>query len=212
MATKRDKWEDIFRALNIDGTKPVEYVTASQIKQTVHEEPRLMASMLSEDKRPKIFRDLGVFILPVSSDKYAIVHGNGYHELEDPGQPRKFQARFPFEMVMLAFGMGETRYLLHAYHSGLLNHFSGAAQMFETMSGKGRTGNFEFRVDGSPAIQVKGAGMEVDKGFESPTEMLLFEAKAFRPKTFLIRQLYYPYRVASDFADKTVRAFFFVAV
>src|SRR5437016_2460923 len=91
-----EKWEGIFRALNIDCTQPVKYVTADQIKDIGHHELRLMVSMDSEGKRPKIFRDLGVFILPVSLEKFAIVHGNGYHELEDPGQPQKFQARYPF--------------------------------------------------------------------------------------------------------------------
>ena len=206
-----DKWEDIFRELNIDCTQPVKYVTAAQIKEITKKEPRNMASMPSEKVRPKIFRDLGVFIVPVSIDKYAIIHGNGYHELEDPGEPQKFPARFPFDMVMLAFGEGENRHLLNAYHSGLLSHFSGVSQMYDVWGGRLR-GSFEFRVDNRPPlIPVNGAQIEIDKGFESPTvnDILLFEAKASLPKTFIIRQLYFPYRALSEVVKKNVRTFFF---
>src|SRR3989454_3783893 len=213
MPTIAEEWEQIFRALKLDCTQPVKYITADQIKGNSDHDLRLMVSMDSEKKRPKIFRDHGVFILPVSLEKFAIIHGNGYHELEDTGPPQKFRARYPFDMVMLGFGSGETRHLLHAWHSGLLEHFTKVPQLYETMSGKGRVGKFDFRVDGSESIPVNGAQMEVDKGFESPNanDLLLFEAKAARPKTFIIRQLYYPYRVASEFVDKTVRSFFFAA-
>src|SRR5438094_7856948 len=109
---KKDKWEDIFRALGIDCTRSTYSVTADQIKEFAKEEPRLMASMDSEDKRPDIFRRHGLFILPVASDKYVLVKGEGYHELEDPGEPRRFPARFKFDRAALAYGKGENGFLL----------------------------------------------------------------------------------------------------
>jgi len=212
MPSKMDKWTDIFRALGIDCTQPMYSVAASQIKQIAKEEPRLMASIDSAEKLPKVFRECGVFILPVSPDRYVLVKGKGFHELEPvEGEPRRFSARLPFNMTMLAYGTGETRYLLHAYHAGVLSHFTGVREMYQTTGGKMRTGSFEFRVDGSPPIRVEGAGMEIDAGFEGRSDVLLFEAKPRPRKSFLIRQLYYPFRLAREVSQKAVRAFFFVA-
>jgi hypothetical protein len=212
MAKIQDEWLRIVQTMGIDLTSPLSQVTASDIKRITGKEPRLVASMHSKNKLPEVFRDNGVFVLPVSGDSYVIVHGKGYHELEPiESSALKFRARFPFGLTMLAYGTGEGRYLLHAYNSGLLSRFSNVREMYQTTAGKMRTGKFEFRVDGSPNISVDGAGMEIDMGFEGRSDVLLFEAKARRVDDFLIRQLYYPMRVAGSFTNKTVRAFFFVA-
>jgi len=212
LAKIQDEWLRIVQTMGIDLTSPVSHVTAADIKRITGKEPRLVASMPSKDKLPGIFRDNGVFVLPVSGDSYAIVRGKGYHELEPiESSALKFHARFPFRLTMLAYGTGESRYLLHAYNSGLLSRFSNVSEMYQTTAGKMRTGKFEFRVDGSPNISVEGAGMEIDMGFEGRSDVLLFEAKARRVDNFLIRQLYYPLRVANSVTSKGVRAFFFVA-
>lgn len=212
VAKIQDEWLKIVQTMGIDLASPLSYVTASDIKRITGKEPRLVASMHSKDKLPEVFRDNGVFVLPVSGDSYVIVHGKGYHELEPiESSAQRFHARFPFGLTMLAYGTGEGRYLLHAYNSGLLSRFSNVPEMYQTTAGKMRTGKFEFRVDGSPNISVDGAGMEIDMGFEGRNDVLLFEAKARKVDDFLIRQLYYPMRVAGSFTRKTVRAFFFVA-
>ena len=209
---KRDKWDEIFRVLGFDCTKQMYSVTAKQIKAIAKEEPRLMASIDSADKLPRIFKEHGLFILPVGSDRYVLMKGKGYHDLEPlEREPRRFPARLPFDMAMLAYGTGETRYLLHAYHAGLLSDFTGVREMYQTAGGKMRTGDFEFRVDGSDMIPVEGAGMEIDAGFEGRSDVLLFEGKSHARTSFLVRQLYYPYRVASGLTEKEVRAFFFIA-
>ena len=94
---KRDKWDDIFKGLGIDCTHPTYSVTADQIRNLAHEEPRLMASIDSADKLPRIFKEHGLFILPVAGDRYVLVKGNGYHDLEDTGEPQTFKARCTFE-------------------------------------------------------------------------------------------------------------------
>ncbi len=212
MTRKQDKWCSLVEALHLDLGRPINYVTAAQVKEITREEPRLMASMESERLLPECFRQAGVFVLPVAADRYAIVKGSGYHHLEAvEGEPKRFPARFAFEMTTLAYGQGEGRYLLHAYNSGLLSHFTGVPEMYQAMTGKMRVRGFEFRVDGSPTIRVAGAGMEVDIGFEGRRDVLLFEGKVRPREDFLIRQLYYPFRAFSDVTTKGVRAFFFVA-
>ena len=211
MPAKHDLWEVIIEKLGLDLTRPLNYLTATEIKLTIHEEPRLMASMDSERSLPEILRRNDLFILPVSRSRYALVRGKGYHELEDSGEPVKFEVRLPIELTSLAYGHGESRYLLHAYHAGILSQFSGVAQMYPTVSGKMATGSFQFRVGGSPVIDVSKAGMEIDFGFEGPADLLLFEGKTGERETFLIRQLYYPFRTFREVTRKNVRPFFFVA-
>lgn len=209
---KVEKWSQIVAELGLDLNQPVSSVTANDIKRITGEEPRLMASMDARRRVPKVFRDHGAFLLPVSDGSYVIVRGKGYHDLEPiESEPRRFRARIPFDLTTLAYGSGENRYLLHAYNAGLLNHFTGVAEMHQTVGGKMRTGQFEFRVDGSPSIRVDGAQIEIDVGYEGLDDVLLFEAKAGRRSTFIIRQLYYPFRTIRERTPKDVRSFFFLA-
>jgi hypothetical protein len=211
MPRKQDRWAEIVTKLGLDLTLPVNFLTATQIKVAVHEEPRLMASMDSEDSLPDVFRKSGIFVLPVSRSKYALVRGSGYHELEDPGKPVDFPVRLPFPLTSLEYGHGESRYLLHAYHSNLLSEFSGVTQLYPTVSGKMASSAFQLRIGGSPPLEIARAGMEIDFGFEGPDDLLLLEAKAVARKTFLVRQLFYPFRTFRDQGTKRVRPLFFVA-
>src|SRR5690348_3791597 len=136
MVRKLEKWTSIVQQKRLDLARPVNTVTASEIRRITNEEPRLMASIQTEDALPTIFRQHQVFLLPVSIDKYVIVRGEGYHKLEDPGSPRKFRARYPFSMTMLAYGSGENRFLLQAFHSGLLKDFAGVPVLCDAAGGK----------------------------------------------------------------------------
>ena len=207
-----ERWAELIEKLHLDITAPVNFVTNQDIHVHLGVEPRLLASMDSEDKLPTVFRDNGMFVVPLSRSLYAVVRGKGYHELEDPGEPQTYRARLPISLTTLAYGKGENRFLLHAYHTGLLSHFTGVPSLYQTISGKMGSGTFSFRIDGSPPLDVKGAGMELDAGFEGPRDVLLFEGKADTRHDFLVRQLYYPYRTFREWSlTKTVRSFFFVA-
>ena len=133
-------------------SKSLNFVSANDVKRISHEEPRLMASMDSEERLPSIFSERGLFVLPVSNGQYVIVRGKGYHELENIGEPKKFHARLPFEMTTLAYGTGETGRILHAFHTGILSDFTSVPEMYQVVGGKSRTTNFDFRVDGSGTI------------------------------------------------------------
>lgn len=212
MVVLHERWAELIEKLGLDIAAPVNFVTNRDIHVNLGVEPRLLASMDSEDKLPTLFRDNGIFVVPLSRSRYAVVHGKGYHELEDAGEPQTYHARLPISLTTLAYGKGENRYLLHAYHTGLLSHISGVSSLYQTISGKMGSGTFRFRVDGSPTLDVKGAGMELDAGFEGPRDVLLFEGKADVRRDFLVRQLYYPYRTFREWSSgKSIRSFFFVA-
>lgn len=212
MPVLRDRWDELIVRLKLDISKPVNFVTAKEIHRHLAVEPRLLASMDSSKRLPPTFSRNGIFVVPLSRERYALVHGKGYHELEDPGDAVDFEARLPTSLATLAYGSGENRFLLHAYHSGLISHFSGVASLYQTVSGKMGSKEFSFHVDGSPELSVQNAGMELDAGYEGAGDILLFEGKATPRTDFLIRQLYYPYRAFRAWVPrKRVRPFFFVA-
>jgi hypothetical protein len=79
---KIEKWQLIIEQLKIDVSKPVNFITANQIKNITQEEPRLMAKMDRYENLPQIFKENNLFLLPISRKGYAIIKGNGYHNLE----------------------------------------------------------------------------------------------------------------------------------
>lgn len=211
MARKQDKWAEVIGKLGLDITQPIARLTAKQLKLAVNEEPRLMASMDSKEALPAVLRENGLFVLPVSRNEYALVRGTGYHELESPGPAVDFPARLPIDLIGLSYGRGESRFLLHAFHSNLLSEFSGVRELYPSILGKLSTIDFRFRIGTSPELEVTKAGMEVDFGFEGPNDLLVIEAKATAHSNFLIRQLYYPYRTFREQTTKAVRPVFFLA-
>jgi hypothetical protein len=217
MPTKKDRWEEIIDRLHLDVAKSLNILTATDIKTAtrevgMQEEPRIMAAMYSEAARPDVFRRNGLFLLPVARGRYALVRGSGFCELEDPGEAVAFSGRTEIPLQSLEYGKGESRYLLHAYHSGLLSHFTGIERLYPTVLGKMGSGDFAFRIGAAAdELLVEGAGMEIDLGLEGEHDILLIEGKVSARPNFLIRQLYYPFRAFRDVTDKKIRSIFFVA-
>lgn len=219
MTKNDDLWSELSQKLNLDWAKPVNLLNETEIKVSLkgRRDLRLLVSMDSEDKLAQILCQHHRFVLPKSRTEWAVVEGKGYQQLVDPGEPETFTSRLPVRLTTAAYGRGESQYLFHAFNSGLLSHFTGIRDLYPTIAGKGATPKFGFKIDGHGELEVEGAGMEVDMVFESlDPSVLLFEAKVGWKDTFLIRQLYYPYRSHRDFQEtrgshKRIRPFFFVA-
>jgi hypothetical protein len=70
--------------------------------------------------------------------------------------------------------------------------------------------DFDFSIknalhaDTSISIGVKNAQIEIDGGYEGKSKLALIEAKNTQCDDFLIRQLYYPYRVWNEKVNKEV--------
>jgi hypothetical protein len=94
---KIEKWSDIISQLNIDISKPINYVTPNQIKRITNEDARLMAKIDRLENLPEVFKQNNLFLLPVSRKEYAIVKGTGYHLLETMSdiKPISFTTRLP---------------------------------------------------------------------------------------------------------------------
>jgi hypothetical protein len=79
-----------------------------------------------------------------------------------------------------------------------------------TISGRMRSGDIKFDVSGSSEvirkipITVHGTQIEIDGGYEGKESVIIIEAKNKKCENFIIRQLYYPYRLWSTKVKKNV--------
>jgi hypothetical protein len=193
-SVRLDKWRAIVDAKGLDLGAPLNHVSATDIKTITAEEPRLMAKIDRRDELPAVFARSGVFLLPVSNGEYAIVHGDGYHDLEAPPEPPSvFISRLPFPLVSAETGASETQHIDFAYNSGLIERFVGRGNSYLTIRGRKRAPEFEFRV-GEQTIRAGNVQVEVDAGFEGERHIVVLEGKIGLRDSFHIRQLYYPYR------------------
>ncbi|MFZ0897373.1 MAG: hypothetical protein WAZ77_22950 [Candidatus Nitrosopolaris sp.] len=208
ISRKIEKWSDIISLLQIDVSKPINHITAKQIKQVTNEDARLMAKIDRIESLPRVFRDNSLFLLPISRKEYAIVRGEGYHKLEHitDTKPITHSTQLPISASFLK-AESEGVLLEYANSCGLLEKVTGTQNLIQTFRGRTTTPNFSFEVDGSQ-LTVNRAQIEVDAGFENAEEIILFEAKIGVPSSFGIRQLYYPFRTAYQ-SGKRMRNFFF---
>lgn len=203
---KVEKWTDIVNQLGLDLSRPLNRVAARQIKQTVNEEPRLMAKMDTLEDLPRVFRENNIFILPVNRHEYVLVKGNGYHDLERiEDRPAPFPTSFPFPTSALDVE-SEGIYLDYAHSCGLLADFSKLSNLHLSFRGRRTTPKFGFNVSGT-LIEVESAQIEVDAVYENVDKIVTVEAKIGIPTSFGIRQVYYPFRTFN--LKKPVSNYFF---
>lgn len=213
-------WEQIFTKYDI--LRKIEEegffeISAKQIKE--FREPRLMTKFDYSVHRPKIFVNNRLSILPKSRNGYIISDFDAYHRLEefDHDDSEIVHLEVPEHIQSLSFNdvRSESLALNRAFVSGILGDFLNEEVIFPTVSGRMGTGAFEFDVrtiknnDWSHFVCEK-VQMEIDAGYEGIDSLALFEAKLDLPEDFIIRQLYYPYRVWKDRIVKPVRTVFLV--
>jgi len=87
-----------------------------------------------------------------------------------------------------------------AFNTGIIADLLDDGEVHYTVSGRMSTGDFGFFIKNTLTedaynIFVANSQCEIDAGFESNNTFLIVEAKMGELKDFLIRQLYYPYRL-----------------
>ena len=165
---------------------------------------------------PKLFQRNHLSILPISRKNYIISKFDAYHRFEDV-EKGITQINMPDNIQSLNINNipSEAIALNCAFSSGMLMDFLGEEVLYPTVSGRMGTGEFEFlirdlhRMD-NVEISVKNSQMEIDAAYEGISSLAIIEAKRDISEDFLVRQLYYPYRVWSERITKRVRPIFFV--
>jgi hypothetical protein len=187
-------------------------LTADDIRE--YREPRLMAKWDSEDYLPQPLKSEHLNILPVSRSAYIVSDVLLYEPLPSLDQPVKemTQVRLPhFESIDIEHISSESNAINALKLSGILDDFLGEKTV-ETFNGRMGSGEFGFNINrfggGALQVDVQNAQLEIDGGFETDNSVVVMEAKNVPHDDFLVRQLYYPYRLWSDRVEKPVRLVF----
>ncbi|MDY0097420.1 MAG: hypothetical protein RBS01_03670 [Candidatus Dojkabacteria bacterium] len=216
MTIKDEIWEKIGRDINIkehDFEKGPLQITASEIKQSAKDfkvkEPRILCKHDSRESRPKIFQDLGLFILPIKNGTYVIVKGEGYVDIpEITSEPEVHQSILDFKLETSTVGNSEMQHLDFAYASSIIRTFTNDTSLVLTIRGRKYTPEFSFKVS-NYQISTQSVQTEVDAGYEGKDSIVLVEAKNSTTNNEIIRQLYYPYRKWEEQTSKKVTTLFF---
>lgn len=177
-------------------------------------EPRLMAKFDHHSNLPEIFKQNGLSILPISRSRYVIGHFHTYQSITYDVSLTPIRVPFPSHIASIEPTnlYSESAALHCAYVSGMIDHLLGEKSA-PTISGRMSSKNFEFYIQtrggSEKRVEISNSQLEIDGGYESENHLVLIEAKKETTKDFLIRQLYYPYRLWQDKMQKKVRPVFF---
>lgn len=219
--TKADKaWEKLFKKYDIlrriDEDK-VYNISASDIKEFA--EPRLVTKYDWSSNLPKLFHDNNLSILPTTRGTYSIGEFIAYKSLKVenikpiPVQvPAWIKSWDNYEITSEAVALNVAK------ATGMIDYIMKSQEDYpavDTITGrlKSRDINFKIQLKDKQLydFEVENAQVEIDAGFENMDNLAIVEAKMHIPEDFMIRQLYYPYRVYRDAlkTDKPVETFYF---
>lgn len=210
-------WEKLFNKYNI--LQHIEdngffNISANQIKE--FREPRLMAKFDHTINLPKLFADNGLAILPITRGDYVIAHFDAYHRFETDSSPITKVSLPTYIQSLDSDNIPSEAIALNcAVASGIIADFMEDSDIVATVSGRMGSGTFSFNIGDTKTgyvrqIDVSNSQIEIDAAYEGISSLALFEAKRDLSEDFLIRQLYYPFRVWQSRVTKPVRPIFLV--
>lgn len=183
-------------------------ISSSKINE--QREARLMTKFDHAVQLPKIFRDNGLSIQPVSRGGYIIGAFNSYFQLPKKSSTDITYLELPSHIETLNPSniYSESSAILCAFLSGMINDVLGEETDF-TVFGRMSTGTFNYQIKNtktntSQTISVTNSQCEIDGGFEGTSKLAIIEAKCQTVEDFIIRQLYYPYRLWTSKTNKEV--------
>ncbi|MFH0733131.1 MAG: translation elongation factor [bacterium] len=195
-------WQSLFKKFNIleEIKKHGPFlITSKQINE--FKESRVMTKFDHSSNLPKLFFENDLSVLPITHGSYLIGNFDSYFSVK--GIPHKKPAiiNFPnnLESININNIYSEAAALNCAYVSEMLNDVIGDI-CFPTISGRMSTSKFDFIIKNKLNsefynVNVANSQCEIDGGYESDNALMIIEAKNYSINDFLIRQLYYPYRL-----------------
>ena len=217
--TNKEAWQLLFDKYNIlEEINKNGYfkITAKQINE--FREARLMTKFDNSANLPELFKDNNLAILPITSNSYMIAKFQTYKKFEETEDKEIIKISFPEYIQSLDYNniTSEALAINCAYITRILEEFLDEEDLVPTISGKMGSGNFEFKIskneDDSEYINVsvQNSRIEIDGGFEGINSLALVEAKNVLSEDFMVRQLYYPYRLWKSKINKPVRPIYIV--
>lgn len=217
--TNKEAWQLLFDKYNIlEEINQNGYfkITAKQINE--FREARLMTKFDNSANLPELFKDNNLAILPITSNSYMIARFQTYKKFEETEDEEIIKINFPEYIQSLDYNniTSEALAINCAYITQILEDFLEEEDLVPTISGKMGSGNFEFKISKNGTeteylnIAVQNSRIEIDGGFEGINSLALVEAKNVISDDFMVRQLYYPYRLWKNKINKPVRPVYMV--
>jgi len=214
--SKNDEaWEIIFdqeQILSVIAWQGFFEISSTRINQ--QREARLMTKFDHATQRPKIFKQNNLSIQPISRGEYIIGTFESYYQIQQNNSTEVVYKSLPLNTDTITPNdiYSESSAILCAYLSGMIAEVIGDSSeepVNFTVLGRMSTGEFAYDIENHKskqrhAIAVTNSQCEIDGGFESENYLALIEAKSESVKDFIIRQLYYPYRLWKSKTDKEV--------
>lgn len=216
--TKNDKaWVQLFKEYNI--LSQIQHngsyeITAAQINKI--REARLMTKFDHKANLPRIFTDNNLTILPITRGSYVISQFAAYKDFEEI-IPEIKKVPFPeyIESIDYSNITSEAMAINCAYVSGIIADFVEDENLLPTVNGRMSSNTFNFNIRNIATqnnffINVVNSQIEIDGGYEGIKYLTLIEAKNSLSDDFLIRQLYYPYRLWLSSISKYIKPVFMI--
>lgn len=203
-------WEKLFEKYNI--LKNIEKnwifeITANQIKEFW--EPRLMTKYDHYQQLPDVFKNNYLSILPNKNWSYLIWPFSTHQNISYWNIPlRQVSPRTDLESLNPDNLFSEAVSLNYALATWMLKDL--VWEVCElTVSWRMKSSDFSFVISNSVSwkdnvIEVHNAQIEIDWWYESKNKLILVEAKKWKCDDFIIRQLYYPFRLLKDKVNKEI--------
>ncbi len=163
---------------------------------------------------PDLFIDNRLSILPISRGEYIIAPFSAYKEIEeDVIDAERVSIPPHLQSLQEQFLTSESVALNCAVACGIIDDFLEDEQIVPTVSGRMGSGEFDFNIatafGSMKRLEVRNSQIEIDAAFEGIKYLSLIEAKCDFSEDFLIRQLYYPFRVWKNRITKPIKSIFF---
>lgn len=211
MSKNDEAWNYLFDKYNI--IEKIENrgfyeITAEQIKES-NREPRLMTKFDSSESLPNIFKVNELAILPIKRGTYIIGKFQNYQPINIENNVDVETKKLPDYITTIDYQNinSEAISLNAAYISGMLEDIVGEP-IVPTISGRMGTGEFSYNILSNDKnifnINVENSQMEIDGSYEGISKFVILEAKNHYMKDFIIRQLYYPYKVWKSNTNKDI--------
>lgn len=185
-------------------------ITSTQIN--AFREARLMTKFDFKSQLPKIFADNKLSILPVSRGGYIISDFETFKDFESKN-PAPVKIDFPNYLESINYDniTSEATALNCAFVTGIIEDFVQDEQLKPTVSGRMSSSSFDFNIKTQNSdlnIAVNNSQIEIDGGYEGVNSLNLIEAKNSISSDFLIRQMYYPYKLWANKISKEIKPIF----
>lgn len=175
-------------------------------------EARLMTKFDFRSQLPRIFVENNLSILPITRGSYIISDFDTFHDFEN-NKVEITKIDFPNYLESIDFNniTSESAALNCAYVSGMIEDFVQDEELKPTVNGRMSSLSFNFNINSKNTnlnINVNNSQIEIDGGYEGIQSLNLIEAKNSISKDFLVRQIFYPFRLWSNKISKKVRPIF----